>query len=83
MINYLCYSWYILYSLNNNIENKTELCVLILISNENTKTFINMYEYLINKYKFNPIKITVDCQKAHIIANIFKLLFNYMLFSHY
>ena len=41
---------------------------MVLISNENVEMFVNIYEYLINKYKFNPIRITVDCQKAHIKA---------------
>ena len=38
------------------------------IRNENIETFVNIYEYLINKYKFIPINITIDCQKAHIKA---------------
>ena len=61
---------YKLYVLNafNTIENKKELCALILISNENIENFVNINGYLINKYKFNPIKLRVDCQKAHILA---------------
>ena len=73
-----------LYVLNafNTIENKTELCALILISNENIETYVNIYEYLINKYKFNPTKLTVDCQKSHILA-ILKLFPNCCLIICY
>ena len=52
----------------NTTANKTELCSLVLLTNENVETFSNIYEYLIDKYNFYPTKMTVDCQKANIIA---------------
>ena len=52
----------------NTTANKTELCSLVLLTNENVETFTNIYEYLIDKYNFYPTKMTVDCQKANIIT---------------
>ena len=52
----------------NNEKQKTELCAIVLISNENVETFDVIYQYLYSKYKFQPKKITVDCQKSHIIS---------------
>ncbi len=50
------------------MKKKSELCSLALISNENVETFNNIYQYLYKKYKFQPTKIKIDCQKAHIIS---------------
>ena len=58
---------YILIAFNND-KQKTELCSIILISNENVETFDTIYQYLYSKYKFQPTKLTVDCQKSHIIS---------------
>ena len=63
---------YILIAFNNE-KQKSELCSLVLISNENVETSNNIYQYLYKKYKFQPTKITVDHQKAHniFIPNIY------------
>ena len=58
---------YILIAFNNE-KQKSELCSLVLINNENIETFNNIYQYLYKKYKFQPTKIIIDCQKAHIIS---------------
>ena len=58
---------YILIAFNNE-KQKSELCSLVLINNENIETFNNIYQYLFKKYKFQPIKMKVERQKAHIIS---------------
>ena len=52
----------------NNEKHKTQICALVLISNENIETYDAIYQYLYNKYNFQPTKMAVDCQKAHIIS---------------
>ena len=72
-------TYYCIPRINNNFKlfiiiafNKeilvSQLCVLALIRNENIETFTIIYNYLYEKYKFVPKKMTVDCQKAHLIS---------------
>jgi len=39
-----------------------------MICNENIETFITLFDYLKNRYKFNPKYITTDFSKAEILA---------------
>ena len=41
----------ILIAFNKEVQHSI-LCCLALIKNENKETFLTMFEYLINKYKF-------------------------------
>ena len=72
-------TYYCIPRINNNFKlfiiiafNKefhlTQLCVIALIRNENIETFSTIYNYLYDKFKFNPPKLTVDCQKANLIS---------------
>ena len=53
------------------------LCNMSFIANENVKTFIQLFEYLKNKYNFEPPKVSIDFSKAEYIAlnNAFKNIY--------
>lgn len=56
----------------NKKNNKTELCCISLIQNENKESFYSIYKYLIDNYNLKLSLITCDCNAVHIIA-IYKL----------
>ena len=50
----------------NQSKDKTVLCGLYSILNENTNTFSQIFKYLYEKYDFNPKNIMVDFNMAQI-----------------
>ena len=58
----------------NKILNKTLICNITLIKNENFETFDIIFKYLKNEYNFNPAIMTTDFNKAAYKA--FKLNFS-------
>ena len=52
----------------NNFSKKTVLCVFILLQNEKEFTFKKIFEYLRDKYSFNPPKIMCDFSLSQINA---------------
>ena len=49
-------------------ENTNVLGAIILIKNEKKETFIKIFNYLTEYYKFYPETINVDCNIAQILA---------------
>ena len=52
----------------NNKEFKSILCSIALIARENKETLITVYEFLKNKYNWNPNFISIDFAKAEFKA---------------
>ena len=48
----------------NRMEYKSIICCLAIIQNENKETFIEVLNFLKNKFNFAPDKITIDYSKA-------------------
>ena len=78
------YKLFILLSFNNQ-KFKTTLCNISMICNENIETFITLFDYLKNRYKFNHKYITTDFSKAEILAykSIFSETIIIPCFYHY
>ena len=53
----------------NNFSKKTVLCVFILLQNEKEFAFKKIFEYLRDKYSFNPPKIMCDFSLSQINAS--------------
>ena len=47
----------------NKKKQKSVLCNILIICNENKETFITVFNFLKNKYNFSPKIITSDYQK--------------------
>ena len=69
----------------NSKEFKSILCNITLIANENKETLITVYEYLKNKYQWNPQHISIDFSKAELksIKLIFKNITIVPCFFHF
>ena len=68
----------------NKIENKTKLCNISLIKNENIETFSKILEFLKKEYQFDPKIMKTDCSLAEImsIRNVFPLCKNLICYFH-
>lgn len=49
---------------------------------ENIGTFTSIYNYLYDKFKFNPRKMTVDCQKTNLIS-LYKFFPNSIIICYF
>ena len=52
----------------NKNENKTKLCSISLIKNENIETFSKILEYLKLQIQFAPKIATIDCALLKIVV---------------
>ena len=66
-------------------NKSTNICAFILIINEKYETFVNIFQYLTNTYRFNPKNILSDFLMSQIkaIKYCFPVCNNHCCLFHY